>query len=156
QNPQNPSKVEYLKTLLAEAEERFQGSPLAVLTKKWKEKKDELEEFRKKYPTLSDYSRAREVEMLEDQIKLYERHEKERTEGAAGLAPLRRLNATLSSEVTGEQYPLLLSAGPMAMDGDKCRWLVSDVTNREGDAYIDIGDTPSAALEAALQKFGGK
>jgi uncharacterized protein (DUF2267 family) len=156
ENPQNPSKVEYLKSLLAEAEERFHGSPLAVLTRKLEEKKKELTEFRAKYPTLSDYTRAREVEMLEDQISLYAHHEQERTEGATGLAPQQRLNATLISEVTGEQYPLLLSAGPMAMDGNKYRWLVSDVTNREGDAYIDIGDTPSAALEAALKKFGGK
>jgi hypothetical protein len=155
-HPTNPSKVEYLKSLLADAEERFQGSPLVVLKKKLKEKEAELEEFQRKYKNLSDYSRKREVEMLKDQIDLYEGHEAKRTEGATDLAPQKRLNATLISEVTGEQYPLLLSAGPMAMDGNKYRWLVSDVTNREGDAYIDIGDTPSAALEAALTKFGGK
>src|SRR5262249_4339861 len=57
---------------------------------------------------------------------------------------------------TGEQYPLLVSAGPMAMDDGKHQWLLSDVTNRDGDAFTGLGDTPSAAFLSALTKFGKK
>jgi uncharacterized protein DUF4157 len=152
----NKSKAEYLRSLLAEAKERFEGSPLTLLIKKRDEKLRELEKFRKDYPTLSDYSRAHEVEMLNDQIALYQHHEGQRAKSATGLAPLKRVNATLISEVSGELYPLLLSAGPMAMEGGKHQWMISDVTNRDGDAFTGLGETPSAAFLSALTKFGGK
>jgi hypothetical protein len=149
----NMAKAEYLRSLLAEAKLRFEGSPLNLLTQKRDQKQKELDEFRKNYPSLSDYSRAREVAMLNDQIALYEHHQKL-------LAPdggtLQRVNATLISEVTGEQYPLLLSAGPMAMDDTKHQWMISDVTNREGDAFTGLGNSPSAAFLSALTKFGNK
>ncbi|MCB0200868.1 MAG: DUF4157 domain-containing protein [Anaerolineae bacterium] len=152
----NTPKAEYLRSLLAEAKLRFEGSPLSLLIKQRAKKQQDLDEFRKKYPTLSDYSRVRDIEMLDDQIALYKHHEKDRTAGATGLAPMQRLNATLISEVTGEQYPLLLSAGPMAMEDGKYQWMISDVTNREGDAFTGLGDKPSEAFYSALTKFGGK
>ncbi len=150
------SKAEYLRSLLAEATLRYQGTPLALLTKTRDDKQAALDKFRKEYPTLSDYSRVHDVDMLNDQIALYERHERERKAGApADLAAMKRANATLISEVTGEQYPLLISVGPMASEGGRERWMVSDVTNRDGDAYIGLGATPSEALQSALNKFGG-
>jgi hypothetical protein len=149
------AKGKYLRELLAQAELRFEGSALDVLHKSEAEKQKELDDFRKEAPGLSDYGRERDLELVQGQIKRYERHEAERTAGATDLQPMRRLNATLMSEVTGEQYPLLLSAGPMAKNGDRFRWLVSDVTNRDGDAYIGLGGTPSEALRSALTKFGG-
>ncbi len=152
----NQAKADYLKSLLAEARERFGGTPLTILIKKRDEKRKELVQFRENYPTLSDYSREREVEMLDDQINLYSRHERERTKGSSGLDPMKRVNATLISEITGEQYPLLISAGPMAKQGDKHQWMIIDVTNREGDAFTGLGDTPSAAFRSALDKFAGK
>lgn len=149
------AKGKYLRELLAQAELRFEGSALDVLRKSEAEKQKELDDFRKVAPNLSDYGRERDLELVQDQIKRYQRHEAERTGGATDLQPMRRLNATLMSEVTGEQYPLLLSAGPMAKNGDRFRWLVSDVTNRDGDAYVGMGGTPSEALRSALTKFGG-
>ena len=153
----NKAKADYLRTLLAAATERFEGSPLTLLIKKRDEKQKELDEFRKNYPTLSDYSRAREVDQIKEQIARYHHHERERTAGGGlGLGSLRRLNATLISEVTAEQYPLLLSAGPMADEDGKKRWMISDVTNQDGDAHIGTGDTSSKAFRDALDRFGGK
>lgn len=149
------AKGKYLRELLAQARLRFEGSALDVLRKSEAEKQKELDDFKKEAPNLSDYGRERDLELVQDQIKRYQRHEAERTAGATDLQPMRRLNATLISEVTGEQYPMLLSAGPMAKNGDRHRWLVSDVTNRDGDAYIGMGGTPSEALRSALTKFGG-
>jgi len=149
------AKALYLRELLSQAELRFEGTALQVLRKSEADKQKELDDFRKQASGMSDYGRERDLELVQDQIKRYERHEAERTEGATGLQPMRRVNATLISEVTGEQYPLLLSAGPMAKSGDRHRWLVSDVTNRDGDAYIGMGGTPSEALRSALTKFGG-
>ncbi len=150
------SKAAYLRELLAQAQLRFEGSALDVLKKSRADKQKELDEQHAKAPQLPDYDLTRDIGLIDDQIARYNRHEADRTEGAAGLAPMQRLNATLISEVTGEQYPLLLSAGPMAMSGDQYRWLVSDVTNRDGDSYIGMGGTPSAALRSALTKFGGR
>ncbi len=152
----NNAKADYLRSLLVEASHRFHGSPLMLLTKKRDEKQRELDKFEKDYPKLSNYSRKREVEMLEDQIALYIHHEKKRTAGGTKLGDAKRVNATLISEVTGEQYPLLLSAGEMAKDGAKFQWMISDVTNRDGDLFTGLGDTPSAAFFSTLQKFGGK
>lgn len=149
------AKAAYLRELLTQAQLRFEGSALDVLRKSEADKKKELDDFRIQAPNLSDYGRERDLELVQDQIKRYQRHEAERTEGAGDLPPMRRVNATLISEVTGEQYPLLLSAGPMAKHGDRHRWLVSDVTNRDGDAYVGMGGTPSEALRSALTKFGG-
>ena len=149
------AKGKYLRELLAQARLRFEGSALDVLRKSEAEKQKELDDFKKEAPNLSDYGRERDLELVQDQIKRYQRHEAERTGGATDLQPMRRVNATLISEVTGEQYPMLLSAGPMAKNGDRHRWLVSDVTNRDGDAYIGMGGTPSEALRSALTKFGG-
>ncbi|HEY9254752.1 MAG TPA: DUF4157 domain-containing protein, partial [Stenotrophomonas sp.] len=149
------AKGKYLRELLAQARLRFEGSALDVLRKSEAEKQKELDDFKKEAPNLSDYGRERDLELVQDQIKRYQRHEAERTAGATDLQPMRRVNATLISEVTGEQYPMLLSAGPMAKNGDRHRWLVSDVTNRDGDAYIGMGGTPSEALRSALTKFGG-
>jgi hypothetical protein len=147
----NFAKAEYLSDLLKEAKRRFEASPLDLLVEKRNLKQKELDEFRKQYPTLSDYSRQREVETLEDQIALFNLHE-----GKLGGTKLKRVNASLISEVTAEQYPLLISAGPMSKEDGKDRWLISDVTNRDGDEYIGVGDTPSAAFKAALDKFAGK
>ena len=155
----NKDKADYLRSLLAAAKLRLEGSPIDVLIAKRNEKQKEVDEFRKNYPTLSDYSRQREVDMLQDQIDLYQTHEAKRAEGlkeGETLAAAQRVNATLISEVTGGQYPLLLSAGPMAMAGEKYRWMISDVTNREGDAFIGEGTTPSAAFKWALEEFGRK
>ncbi|WP_313341534.1 DUF4157 domain-containing protein [Stenotrophomonas sp.] len=149
------AKARYLRALLEQAALRYEGSALAVLRKSEAEKKKALDDFRKEAPSLSDYGRERDLELVQGQIKRHERHEAERTEGATDLQPMRRLNATLMSEVTGEQYPLLLSAGPMAKSGDRFRWLVSDVTNRDGDAYVGMGGTPAEALRSALTRFGG-
>jgi hypothetical protein len=153
----NKDKADYLRSLLSAAKQRLEGSPKDLLTAKREQKQKELEKFQHDYPTLSDYSRKRDVEMLDDQIKLYDRHEAERKKGApAGLSPMQRLNATLISEVTGEQYPLLLSAGPMAMEGDTHRWMISDVTNRSGNSFIGLGSKPSEALRSAFRKFGAE
>ncbi|SCL34944.1 protein of unknown function [Micromonospora rhizosphaerae] len=142
-------KAEYLASLLAEAKLRFEGTPLQLLRQRRTAKLTD--------PTVTGYAREQELAQLDDQIALAVRHEQQRTAGAgADLAPAVRLNATLISEVTGEQYPLLISSGPMARDGTKHRWLISDVTNRDGEAYIGLGDTPSGALLSALTKFGGK
>ncbi|MDG2524155.1 DUF4157 domain-containing protein [Stenotrophomonas sp. HITSZ_GD] len=151
-----PGKAAYLRELLRQAKLRFEGSALDVLKASRADKQKELDELHAKAPQLPDYDLTRDIGLIDDQIARYNRHEADRTEGAAGLAPMQRLNATLISEVTGEQYPLLLSAGPMAMSGDQYRWLVSDVTNRDGDSYIGMGGTPSAALRSALTKFGGR
>lgn len=151
-----PSKAAYLRELLKQARLRFEGSALDVLKSSRAAKQKELDELHARAPQLPDYDLTRDLGLIDDQIARYNRHEADRTEGAAGLAPMQRLNATLISEVTGEQYPLLLSAGPMAMSGDQHRWLVSDVTNRDGDSYIGMGGTPSAALRSALTKFGGR
>ncbi|MCU1444324.1 MAG: hypothetical protein JWQ59_2474 [Cryobacterium sp.] len=148
----NASKAEYLQMLLDGERFQTEASPAELLLRKRDEKQKELEEFRKTYPTLSDYSRAREVSMLNDQIALDARHH--RGLGSGGY--LRRLNATLISEVTGAQYPLLVSAGPVTTAGSEHRWMVSDVTNRDGDAFAGEGDRPSTALLAALKQFGGK
>lgn len=152
----NASRAAYLKGLLAEAKLRFEGSPIDLLRKERAKKQAELEEHRKKTPSLSDYAKAHAVEVLDDQIALYQKHESVRTGSDASLGAAKRLNATLISEVTGLQYPLLLAAGPMAKDGDKYRWMVIDITNRDGERYTGLGDTPGAALESALHKFGGK
>lgn len=150
------SKAAYLRELLKQAQLRFEGSALDVLKNSRADKQKELDELHAKAPHLPDYDLTRDIGLIDDQIARYNRHEADRTEGATGLAPMQRLNATLISEVTGEQYPLLLSAGPMAMSGDQYRWLVSDVTNRDGDSYIGMGGTPSEALRSALTKFGGR
>jgi hypothetical protein len=147
------AKADYLRSLLAEAKLRFEGSPLALLSQKRDQKQKDLTEFRKKYPTLSDYSLAREVATLDAQIALYEHHQRQL---APGGGTLQRVNATLISEVTAEQYPLLISAGPMSMENGQYRWMISDVTNPDGDAYIGLGKAPSAAFYSALTKFGGQ
>lgn len=148
----NKSKAEYLQQLLDTARFQTEGSPAELLLRKRDEKQKALDEFRAMHPTLSDYSRSREVSMLNDQIALDARHHSEL--GAGGY--LRRLNATLISEVTGAQYPLLVSAGPVTTEGSRHRWMVSDVTNRDGDAFTGEGNTPSEALLSALKQFGGK
>ena len=151
------AKADYLRSLLAEATLRFEGTPLRLLQQRRAARQKELDEFRRTSPGRSSYSSEREIADLDDQIALATRHEQQRTAGAgAGLAPAVRVNATLISEVTGEQYPLLISAGPMVMADGKHRWLISDVTNRDGEAYIGLGDTPSAAFLSALTTFGGK
>ncbi|QQP98135.1 DUF4157 domain-containing protein [Lysobacter enzymogenes] len=147
----NTAKADYLRELLAQAKVRHQGTPLAVLNKSKQDKQREIEELRKDKRDSAANARQREIDLIDDQIALYQRHDAQR---GAGQAPMQRVNATLISEVTGEQYPLLLAAGPMAMDGSRYRWLLSDVTTRNGDAYIGLGDTPSAAFESALTKFG--
>lgn len=142
-------KAEYLTSLLTEAKLRFEGTPLQLLRQRRAAKPTD--------PKVTGYARERELEQLDDQIALAVRHEQQRTAGAgADLAPAVRVNATLVSEVTGEVYPLLISAGPMAKVGTRHRWLISDVTNRDGEAHIGLGDTPSAAFLSALTKFGGK
>lgn len=151
----NTAKANYLRSLLVEAKARFEGTPVDVLRAKREQKQKELEKFQKEYPTLSDYSRKREVEMLDDQINLADFHEKKRIAGG-GTGSMKRVNATLISEVTAEQYPLLLSAGPMGEVDGKPRWLISDVTNRDGDPFTGVGDTPSEAFHNALIKLGGK
>jgi hypothetical protein len=146
------AKAKYLRYLLVEAKLRYEGSPQALLTQKRDEKQRELKEFQKKYPTLSDYSRRQEVENLNRQIVLFERHQKQLPDGKA----LKRVNANLISEVTGELYPLLISAGALSMQEGKHQWMISDVTNPSGDAFIGLGDTPSEAFHSALKKLGGK
>ena len=148
----NKSKAEYLQQMLDAARFQTEATPTELLQRKRDEKQKALDDFRATYPSLSDYSRAREVSMLNDQIALDARHHREL--GAGGY--LRRLNATLISEVTGAQYPLLVSAGPVTTEGSRHRWMVSDVTNRDGDAFTGEGGTPSEALLAALRQFGGK
>jgi hypothetical protein len=147
-------KADYLRDLLAKAKLRFQGAPLDLLQKQLEEKRKALEQYKKDFKSLSTYSREREVEMIEDQIALHRRHAKQVAPGKS----LQRLNATLISEVTAGQYPMLLSAAPMEPepDGKPYRWLISDTTNREGDAFIGQGETPSAAFKSALDKLGGK
>ncbi|HKP41172.1 DUF4157 domain-containing protein [Mycobacterium sp.] len=154
----NQSRVEYLESLMLKAKLNLTGSPLDVLVARRKAKNDELEKFRKDYPSLSDYSMEHDVETLDRLISLYNRYEDQRTAGATtDLPPAVRVNAALISEVSGQQYPLLLAAGPMPKDGDDYRWLINDVTNLDGaGAYEGRGATPSKAFQAALDKFGGK
>lgn len=151
-------KVDYLESLMAKAKLNLTGSPLDVLAARRKEKNDDLERFGKDYPSLSDYSRQNEVGTLDRMIALYGTYEGRRTAGAPSeLAPAVRMNAALISEVTGQQYPLLLAAGPMPREGDNYHWLINDVTNLDGaDEYEGVGATPSQALQRALDKFGGK
>ncbi|MFL0287314.1 DUF4157 domain-containing protein [Mycobacterium sp. SMC-21] len=154
----NQSKLEYLESLMQKAKMNLTGSPLDVLTARRKAKNDELEKFRHDYPSLSDYTLSHDVETLDRLISLYNRYEDKRTAGAStALPPSVRVNAALISEVSGQQYPLLLAAGPMPKDGDDYRWLINDVTNIDGaGAYEGRGATPSKAFQAALDKFGGK
>jgi Domain of unknown function (DUF4157) len=141
-------RARYLKHLLDEANVRFFGSPRDFLKQRKQQVETDL--------SLSPYTRQRNLEKIDEQIKNYEAHEKERTKGATGLVGAARVQASLISEVTGEQYPLLLVAGPMPKDGDQYRWMLSDVTTGEGDAYTGQGATPSAAFKSALEKFAAK
>jgi hypothetical protein len=141
-------RARYLKHLLGEAQVRFFGSPRAFLEQRKKQVGTDL--------SLSPYTRQQNLEKIDEQLKNYEAHEKERTEGATGLADAARVQASLISEVTGEQYPLLLVAGPMPKDGNQFRWMLSDVTSGSGDAYIGQAATPSAAFKSALEKFAKK
>lgn len=152
----NQAKADYLQSLFDEANERFFGDPLTVLRKARDAKQAELKAFRHDYPSLSDYSRQHDVAKIDEQIDAYLRHEKQRTEGASGLAAATRVTASLISEVTGEQYPLLLAAGPMPKEGDRFRWMLSDVTSGDGKAYVGYGGTPSAAFRSALEQFGAQ
>jgi uncharacterized protein DUF4157 len=148
------SKAEYLRDLLATARLRFQGSPLDLLQKQLAEKTTALEKHKRDFKNLSHYTLERDVSLIEDQIALHQRHAKQVAPGRS----LQRLNATLISEVTAQQYPLLLSAAPMVPEsgGKAFRWLVSDVTNRDGDAFVGQGDTSAEAFESALRNLGGK
>ncbi|MGH8081600.1 MAG: hypothetical protein ACREP7_13580, partial [Lysobacter sp.] len=152
----NTAKAEYLRELLAQAQVRHEGTPLAVLNKSKQDKQREIDQLRKEKRNSAADSRQRELDLIDDQIKLYQRHDAERTKDGTDLAPMKRLNATLISEVTGEQYPLLIAAGPMAKKGDQHQWMISDVTTRDGDAYTGLGATASAAFISALTKFGEK
>jgi hypothetical protein len=148
------AKADYLQNLFDEANQRFFGSPLALLQKRWDVKKAELDAFDRDYKNLSDFSKKQELDKIHDQIDAYERHEKQRIAGASGLPAAARVNASLISEVTGEQYPLLLAAGQMPMTDGRYRWMLSDVTSGDGKAYVGLGDRPSAAFKSALEQFG--
>ena len=146
-------KADYLQSMFDEANRRFFGSPLVILQERWDLKKAELDAFRRARPAQTDYTLRQDLDRIHDQIEAYERHEKQRTEGASGLPPAR-VSASLISEVTGLQYPLLLAAGPMPMEDGRHRWMLSDVTSGDGKAYVGLGDKPSAAFGSALQQFG--
>ena len=152
----NKAKADYLRQLLEGTKFRFGASPIDLLERERKQKDDELAEFRAKYPTLSDYSREHEVDLLEDRKARFVRHQADAQREGGGA--LKRLNATLISEETGEQYPMLLSGTALAAqdEGKTYRWLISDVSNRDGDSYIGQGASPSLAFEAALKKFAGE
>jgi len=150
-----PGTAAYLRDLLARAELRF-GGVLPLLKHQRDAKVKELADFEAAYPHLSTYSLEHERDVLNKQIELYERYDTKRREGGAPLAQLVRVNAALYLESTGEQYPLLLSAGPMPMVDGRHHWVVTDVSTVEGaDSYPGLGATPSEAFGKALAKFGG-
>ena len=117
-------------------------------------RQQELEEHQRDFPSLSHYDQQHQVDVLDDRIGRYVYQDAKRHEGDATLVPLRRVNASLISEVTGEQYPLLLAAGPMPSEDGIHRWFISDTTDRNGDGYPGRGSTPSEAFFNALDRFG--
>lgn len=149
------ARADYLQSLYDDANLRFFGDPLEVLRKRRAGlTQGDLDAFRHNHPGLSDYDRRHAVEKIDEQIEAYLRHEKQRTEGTRVLSAPSRVTASLISEVTGEQYPLLLAAGPMPLEGDRHRWQLSDLTSGEGMAYVGIGGTATAAFRSALRQFG--
>lgn len=155
----NKGKAEYLRDLKKRAQEQYTASPVTLLTRRLEEKEKELKKFRADYPSLSAYSREREIGTLREQIELYEAHERDRVATfGQGVAPqaMARVNATLISEVSAQVYPLMMTAGPVGGTGTKHRWMINDITQLDtGGAYIgELRDTPSEAFHSALQKFG--
>jgi hypothetical protein len=155
----NKAKAEYLRDLKKRAQEQFTASPVTLLSRRLEEKEKELKQFKKDYPTLSAYSREREVGTLKAQIALYEENERDRLATfGKGVAPqpMTRVNATLISEVSAQVYPLMMTAGPMGGTGTKHRWMINDITQLStGGKYIgELKDTPSEAFKSALEKFG--
>ena len=157
----NKAKEEYLRDLKRRAEEQLTASPVTLLSRRLKEKQDELDKYKKDYPNLSAYSREREVSTLRAQIDLYEANERDRIatygKGAAPQA-MTRVQASLVSEVSAQVYPLLMTAGPMGGTGSKHRWMINDVTQLSaGGQYVgELRDTPSEAFHSALEAFGRK
>ncbi|MET9019911.1 DUF4157 domain-containing protein [Actinopolymorpha sp. NPDC004070] len=157
----NKAKAEYLRDLLKRAEEQYTASPVTLLSRRLAEKEAELAKFRTDYPTLSAYSKEREVDTLKEQIALYEANEKDRLASfEPGVVPqaMTRVNATLISEVSAQAYPLMMTAGPMGGTGGKHRWMINDVTQLDtGGQYVgELRDTPSEAFHSALEAFGRK
>ncbi|MCW3819197.1 hypothetical protein ONA91_32625 [Micromonospora sp. DR5-3] len=159
----NTAKAEYLHDLKKRAEDQYNASPVTLLSRRLDEKQKELAKFRKDFPSLSAYSKEREVEQLKEQIALYEANEKDRLatfskDDLHGTAPqaMTRVNATLISEVSAQVYPLMMTAGPMGGTGNQHRWMINDITQLDtGGAYVgELRNTPSKAFHSALEKFG--
>ncbi|WP_406409328.1 DUF4157 domain-containing protein [Streptomyces sp. NBC_01643] len=155
----NKAKAEYLRDLKKRAQEQYTASPVTLLTGRLEEKEKELKKFKADYPSLSAYSREREIGTLKAQIQLYEDNERDRLATFGGdVAPqaMTRVNATLISEVSAQVYPLMMTAGPVGGTGTRHRWMINDITQLDtGGAYIgELRDTASEAFHSALEKFG--
>ena len=165
----NLAKAEYLRDLKKRYQEQMTASPVDLLKGKLTEKEAELKKFKDDFPTLSAYSREHAVDVLRDQIKLYEANEKDRLDTYAGTTSAEglsspvppvpaRVNATLVSEVSGQSYPLMMTVAPEGGTGAQYRMVINDITSLEsGGAFRgELADTPRAAFESALKAFGRK
>jgi hypothetical protein len=162
--PQDANKIKELTARLEIKRLEAAGDPEALLLKKIEVKEAELKDVKKKWEGFANgpiYKVEHEIDLLKERLKIYRLQESRRKDGQT-MAPPIRLNAQLISEVTGQTYPLLLTAGPMADDqqwnddreASDHHWKVLDATGEDGKGFDGFGTTPSAALMSALKKFG--
>jgi len=95
----------------------------------------------------------REMDMLEAQLKLAEKREKQLS--LDGARAVRRVQATLVSRVSGQKYPLLLQvAEPRRVGNGPYETVISDVTTADGGKGEGSHPTdPIAAVWAAFTDF---
>ena len=155
-----------LEAAKKELEIELTGDPAAVARLKLDKKKKELQDFLDEAHShgMNDdmpgvrgrkFILEHERDEIRDQLNLIESQDKKRLDNTTGLANAMRIQANLVSEITGQTYPLLLSAGPKANDAGKHVWQVSDGGSKNGEMYEGRGATPSEALWHALEKFAG-
>lgn len=147
-----------LKTKLDMLELETAGDPKVLLEKKIAIKEEELKAVEATYegkirgPIIEVEN---ELSTLRKQLEIFELQKRGRSVlGDPVTSTPTRLNAMLASEVTGQAYPLILSAATIASSGNEFGWKILDVTSKKGEGFVGRGSSSSAALYRALENFG--
>ena len=150
-DPDQDAGLHALQLQLDQMELALVGPANKAIRAEYEKRKAECERAKVTSPSLKHGHRDRDVEKLERQVSELEKQlelaETRHQELAAGGAEARRMQATLVSRITGEQYPLVLevNAPRRGADGSYV-CTVSDVTTKNGGKAT--GGHPSDPVDA--------
>lgn len=135
------------------------GDPVKFLEKKLEIRNKDLNRAKEKWQGIAVgpiLEIERDVETIENRLKVYKLQNSRRGSGDSLLAP-QRVNASLVSEVTGQVYPLLLTVGPMSDDAKGRKvWKLMDATGQDAEGFTGYGTTELDAIKDAFRQFGNK